>query len=560
MHNLYTHISRILKLLGIFSHCLGQHYRCNHHLFLQKVSSSGDESFVESLDNSLFLRSPEREVRDKIRNVALTPTKEVCFMDLTQLDKFMKQLNAVHVCATPGCKGNLVPLHWKRAGLGGAITIAYNCDGCTGQLAQFETSAKYELGSNTEIGMSVLVAFIIAGCTYTTYLKVMKHALGVSTVPWEDFQSALVRMYPVVTALVDSMCSDAKDDMRQMDQSKLGSWSRAVTSADGTWMTRGFHSKNATFSIRNYFNGAILYHKHLCQRGRDHVVKGELYQGTSKSAEGYGARQLFKKAKEEGMNIEVQWQDADSSSSKSVADLFPNAKVMICGGHAGRAHKKQLEKLQKMKKFTVDSIKKYDKNFPSVGDVVCHCSRHKPGCGCLSDKFIERARNNFSFILSNSDSAEELLEGYADWPDMHATSTSGMMEGARFTNSECALVTVVMICRISSVKGRNTAPGTQFPVHSTHWLMKSNATKELKKQSNYSTRQKNVAYLVPFRLHVKRTVENGYGNGILNTVVTGQARNWTANERYGTRTRVRQTANIERARNAIERRALRWAG
>ena len=110
-------------------------------------------------------------------------------MDLTHLDKFIKQHNAVRVCATPGYKGNLIPVHLKRGGLGGAITIAYNCDGFTGQLAQFETSTKYELGSNTEIGMSVLVAFIIAGCTYTTYLKVMKHAIGVSTVPWE---SALV--------------------------------------------------------------------------------------------------------------------------------------------------------------------------------------------------------------------------------------------------------------------------------------------------------------------------------------------------------------------------------
>ena len=89
---------------------------------------------MESWDDSLFLPSPEREVRDKIINIALAPTK-VCFMDLTQLDKFMKQLNTVRVCATPGCKGNLVPVYFKRARLGGAITIAYNCDGCTGQLA-----------------------------------------------------------------------------------------------------------------------------------------------------------------------------------------------------------------------------------------------------------------------------------------------------------------------------------------------------------------------------------------------------------------------------------------
>ena len=95
--------------------------------------------------------------------------------------------------------------------------------------------------------------------------------------------------------------------------------------------------KNATFSIRNYYNGALLYRKHLSQKGGDTLVKEEQYQGTSKGAEGYAARLTFKQAKEEGMNVAVQWQDADSSS---VTDLFPNAEVMICAGHAARAHKK----------------------------------------------------------------------------------------------------------------------------------------------------------------------------------------------------------------------------
>ena len=185
-----------------------------------------------------------------------------------------------------------------------------------------------------------------------------------------------------------------------MDQNELGSWSRAVTSADGTWMTRGHHSKNATFSIRNYYNGALLYRKHLCQKGRDDIIE-ELYQGTSKGAEGYAARLTFKKAKEEGMNIAIHWQDPDSSA-KAVTDHFPNAEIMICGGHAGMAHKKQLEKLQKIKSFTVDLIRKYKNTFPSVGDVVCHCSRHKQGCGCFSKAFTEKARNYFSLILSMS--------------------------------------------------------------------------------------------------------------------------------------------------------------
>ena len=53
----------------------------------------------------------------------------------------------------PGVKG-------ERAGPGG------NCDSCATQLALSETSAKYELSSNTEVGMSVLVAIVIAGCTH----------------------------------------------------------------------------------------------------------------------------------------------------------------------------------------------------------------------------------------------------------------------------------------------------------------------------------------------------------------------------------------------------------
>ena len=107
------------------------------------------------------------------------------------------------------------------------------------------------------------------------------------------------------------------------------------------------------------------------------------------------------------MDIAVQWQDADSSSSNAVTELFPDAKVMICGGHAGRAHKKQLETLSKIKQFSPTLVSRYRERFPSVADVVCHCSRHRSGCGCLSDNFIERARNNLSFILSQSQSAEE---------------------------------------------------------------------------------------------------------------------------------------------------------
>ena len=328
-----------------------------------------DESLMSvSDDDSLYRPTPEKMVREAVKQRNTIVPSKVCFMDLTRLDELMKQLNQIRVCATPGCKGELIPVHVNSAGQDGAITIRYTCNGCVSRTAVLETSSKYKLGNTNEVSIAVQVAFVIAGCTHMTYYKILKHALGIDAVHWYDFQSTMKMLYPVVNLMLDKMCEGAKYDMRCMDKHELGSWSRAVTSTeDDTW--------HATFSIRNYFNGA-LYRKHLCQSGRDNIVKEELYQETSKSAEGYAAFLTFRKAKEEGMNIAVQWQDADSSSSNAVTEHFPDAKVMICGGHAGRAHKKQLEKLSKMKQYSPTLIKKYIKSFPSVGSVVCHCSRH----------------------------------------------------------------------------------------------------------------------------------------------------------------------------------------
>ena len=69
------------------------------------------------------------------------------------------------------------------------------------------------------------------------------------------------------------------------------------------------------------------------------------------------------------------------------------------------------KKLAKMKSFTDKYKKKHSENFPQVDLVVCHCEKwHKPGCGCLSEAFIEKGRNKFSFILSNSESVHEFAE------------------------------------------------------------------------------------------------------------------------------------------------------
>ena len=119
------------------------------------------------------------------------------------------------------------------------------------------------------------------------------------------------------------------------------------------------------------------------------------------SSEGFAARETFQKAKEEGMQVAIHWQDADSSSAKAFSEVFPDAEIMICGGHAGRAHKKILESRHKLKKVPKDMVKKYKKTFPALGKVRCKClgGKHSSTCGCLNPTFIAKAPHFNSILM-----------------------------------------------------------------------------------------------------------------------------------------------------------------
>ena len=119
-------------------------------------------------------------------------------------------------------------------------------------------------------------------------------------------------------------------------------------------------------------------------------------------------RASFKKAKEEGIiSIAIHWQDADSSSSNAMIEHFTDAEIMICGGQAGKAHKKQLKKLAKIKSFT-DMYKKALRTI-STGRFSCLSLRNRTLVDVVVG-YIYKACNNFSFILSNCESAHEFAE------------------------------------------------------------------------------------------------------------------------------------------------------
>ena len=405
-------------------------------LFLDSSDVEDSESFSSDVyeeSDAEYLPTPVRREKERVEQqkfkekvrppieVKVSPItlpNQVGFVELSQLDKFIKAINRVRGCTTPECKGELVPVNVNSEGFGGGISVRYACNGCASKDALFETSSNFQDHASSSISMCVQVAFIVAGCTHAVYHRTLKLALGIQAVCMKTFLKTIESMYPVVKEILDEVCEIAKKAMKEMNQDELGSWQKAVTTADGVWHTRGWPTKNATFSIRNYLTGALLYYHHLCQKGRDGVVQEELYEGTSKSAEGFAARHTFRRAKQEGMQIAVHWQDADSSSANAVVEVFPKAEVMICGGHAGRAHKKILEKRQKVKCFTKKLIERYEKTYPAVSTLTCKCKgNHSATCGCMTAAFIAKAHTNFSSILMEAKSQEEFVRRLTALPN-----------------------------------------------------------------------------------------------------------------------------------------------
>ena len=135
------------------------------------------------------------------------------------------------------------------------------------------------------------------------------------------------------------------------------------------------------------------------------------------------AQILWAKAKEEGLRVEVNWQDADSSSSKGFRYSYSNeqeSKVMLCGRHVGRAHGKKLQELKTKSSFTTAFINLHKKDFPHIGSVKCVCSgkhhtfvstRNKPACGCIGPAFIQAAkRNHYCALVHAGKSPEKYRE------------------------------------------------------------------------------------------------------------------------------------------------------
>ena len=280
--------------------------------------------------------------------------------------------------------------------MGGDGTAYFTCSGrCGSRDVTLPCSGTYTYkGKDTKqtvMSVSLQIAFLSSGANYAQYENVLG-SLGMHPVSHRAFYNTIEMLYDPVKEMLDAQCELGKKKMKEEPPEKMGSSDRAVTVADGAWLTRGHHSQTFTFHVRDYMRNSVLYYRHLSQRGKDSINE-ELYQGTSKSAEGFAADLLFRKMKEEGMSVALHWQDADSSSSNAVRRHFGSGKTMLCGGHFSRAHYKKLNKLKVQKQFSADEIKNLKELYPGVEKAKCPCIKHRHGsCGCITDAFISNSR------------------------------------------------------------------------------------------------------------------------------------------------------------------------
>lgn len=310
-----------------------------------------------------------------------------------------------------------------RSGLGGGSKIWYSCSGCKDKDLHFNSFTYVLESRRSVVSLALAVAFVLSGNTHAGYHNAIARGLGIPVLKRPNFYEVIKLLYAPIRDLLDSCCKMCKEEMHDKGDGTIGSWRRAVTTADGCWMTRGHFSQNFTFIIKDYLTNELLFNGHLCMRGSDDIVDEPLYPGTSKSAEGHMASLLFQRASDEGVNVYVNWQDSDSSSAKAVKDVYPNAQIMHCAGHVGRAHGNRLAELKTSKTFSAAYIRKNVEYHPEVSTVKCVCAgrNHHQGCGCLTEAFIRSARiNHFLCCLQAEKDSDEYASRMCQLGKFHA--------------------------------------------------------------------------------------------------------------------------------------------
>ena len=156
----------------------------------------------------------------------------------------------------------------EPTGLGGTLNVTFLCNGCQLRSVNFNGSALVEGSRRTVVGLALAVAFFITGHGYAKFSRVLRQCLGISCISNNPYFEVIKLVYPHVTDILNGMCEEEKNNMRALRNDQLGSCKKAVVTSDGVWHTSGHFSKKASFNIKNYLTGGLLWFGHKYMRGK----------------------------------------------------------------------------------------------------------------------------------------------------------------------------------------------------------------------------------------------------------------------------------------------------
>ena len=373
--------------------------------------SSVDESPCGKNDPEYVLDTPNRQTLGETR-AGTAPF----LISAQRLDMLIDDINRTSSCKAEGCNGKLRLKCIQLEGKGGDGQALLCCTGrCGTRDLCLPFSDTHEESKQSVVSFALQVAFICSGTNYAQY-KTVLGSMGMYPVPDKMFYDTIRLLQAHTERLLDKQCELAKQEMKKAPPDEIGSWQRAVTVADGAWMTRGHHSQHFTFHVRDYMRNSVLYYKHFSQRGKE-----PLYKGTSKSMEGKAASEVFEIMAEDGIRLDTHWQDADATSAKEVENHFGPDITRLCGGHYSRAHYNQLKKLKQKKRFGLVEQSKYKDKYPDVLHLTCKCTvYHKQGCGCFTDPFITLARRRLFCALVDAETDPNAMRARLEMLAHHA--------------------------------------------------------------------------------------------------------------------------------------------
>ena len=99
----------------------------------------------------------------------------------------------------------------------------FRCNGCWAEEVDYQSS-KLAVDSRRQlVSLALCLAFFISGHGYAGYRKTLGKGLGLGVVSEKPYLEVIDLALPQIKMILDEMCEEAKEQMRDLPDGDLGS-------------------------------------------------------------------------------------------------------------------------------------------------------------------------------------------------------------------------------------------------------------------------------------------------------------------------------------------------